>query len=113
MFCQGCSYTSLGFIKVVPFTFKVGGALGWYLTLILSTFFQTLASSILLSSVDTYFFQEEFWESFCALWNIARRCLYLILMLTVGCLFACLRAFKRSFLRFAQLAFHHGTGATL
>ena len=28
---------------MVPFTFKVGGGLGWYLPLILSTFFQTLA----------------------------------------------------------------------
>ena len=80
---------------------------------VLSTFFQTLASSVLLLSVDTYFFQEEFWESFCTLWNIARRHLYLILLLTVGRLFACFWAFKRSFLRFAQLAFHHGTGATL
>ena len=104
--------TSLGF-KVVPFTFKVGGGLGWYLPLILSTFFQTLASLVLLLSVDTYVFQEEFWESFCTLWNIARRRLYFILLLTVGCLFACFWAFNRSFLRFAQLVFHLGTGATL
>ena len=59
MFCQAVA-TSLGFIKVVPFTFKIGGDLGWYLPLILSTFFQTLASSVLLLSVDTYFFQEDF-----------------------------------------------------
>ena len=97
--------------KLGTFTFKVGGGLGWYLLLILSTFFQTLASSVLLLSVDTY--QEEFWESFCALWNIARRRFYLILLLTVGRLFVCFWAFRHSFLRFAQLAFHHGTGATL
>ena len=96
--------TSLGFIKVVPFTFKVGGGLGWYLPLILSTFFQTLASSILLLSVDTYFFQEEFWESFCALWNIVHKRLNLILLLTVGCLFACFLGLQTLFLEVCAIS---------